>query len=220
MTSPTCAEASAPELAWHGAAPRLPCLVWRWPVPQLAISSAPVGGGITAVRWVINAQVPADYTRCDLDAHLQAIAAECACPGAGLGLLTAAQVRRWQRGEEAGVSADATVGISRPTYAADAEDAISVYQPQTINLVIQLPVRLTEAALVNAVITATEAKTQALFEAGVSGTGTASDAVCILCPAQGPQVSFAGPRSAWGARLARAVHAAVRAGVRTAWPPR
>lgn len=220
MAATPCAEASAPALAWHGEPPRLPCLVWRWTAPRLAISSAPVGGGITAVRWVINAQVPADYARCDLGAHLQAIAADCACTGPGIGLLTAAQVRRWQRGEEAGVSADATVGISRPTYAADAEDAISVYQPQTINLVVQLPVRLTPAALVNAVITATEAKTQALFEAGVPGTGTASDAVCILCPAQGPQASFAGPRSTWGARLARAVYAAIHAGLKTAWPPR
>jgi adenosylcobinamide amidohydrolase len=61
-------------------------------------------------------------------------------------------------------------------------------------------------------MTATEAKTQALLEAGIRGSGTASDAVCIAAPAAGEREDFAGPRSLWGARIARAVHAAVRAG--------
>ncbi len=83
----------------------------------------------------------------------------------------------------------------------------------TINLVVLLPERLSDAALVNAVATATEAKSQALFEAGVAGTGTATDAVCIACPDEGPPHAFGGPRSVWGARLARAVHGAVLGGL-------
>jgi adenosylcobinamide amidohydrolase len=66
---------------------------------------------------------------------------------------------------------------------------------------------------VNAVMTVTEAKAQALFEAGVPGTGTASDAVCIVCRPDGAAEPFAGPRSRVGAPLARAVHTAVRRGV-------
>ena len=75
-----------------------------------------------------------------------------------------------------------------------------------------LPVRLTDAALLNALCTATEAKTQALVEASVPGSGTASDAVTVACPATGPAEPFGGPRSPWGARLARAVHSAVLEG--------
>jgi len=45
-------------------------------------------------------------------------------------------------------------------------------------------------------------------------TGTATDALCVLCPDEGRAHSFGGPRSVWGARLARAVHAAVMAGAR------
>jgi adenosylcobinamide amidohydrolase len=78
--------------------------------------------------------------------------------------------------------------------------------------VVEVPVRLSEAALLNAILTATEAKSQALFERGVPGTGTASDAVCITCPTAGGVEPFAGPRSPWGACLARAVHAAVLEG--------
>jgi adenosylcobinamide amidohydrolase len=75
-----------------------------------------------------------------------------------------------------------------------------------------VPVPLSDAAYVNAVMTATEAKTQAVLEAGFRATGTASDAICVAAPAAGEPENFAGPRSLWGARIARAVHSAVHAG--------
>jgi len=84
----------------------------------------------------------------------------------------------------------------------------------TINLVVVIPERLADGALVNAVATATEAKAQALWDLGLRATGTATDAVCILCPDEGRAHAFGGPRSVWGARLARAVHGAVLAGAR------
>lgn len=73
--------------------------------------------------------------------------------------------------------------------------------------------RLSPAAMVNAVATVAEAKAQALFEAGVPGTGTPTDAVAVLCPPDGPAESYGGPRSAIGGPLARAVHSAVAAGL-------
>jgi adenosylcobinamide hydrolase len=60
----------------------------------------------------------------------------------------------------------------------------------------------------------TEAKVQALVDLGLDATGTATDAVCILCPTDGTPASFGGPRSHWGSRLARAAHGAVLAGAR------
>ncbi len=57
--------------------------------------------------------------------------------------------------------------------------------PGTINIVAFAPVRLSDAALVNAVATITEAKAQALWELGLAATGTATDAVTVLCPADG-----------------------------------
>jgi adenosylcobinamide amidohydrolase len=103
-------------------------------------------------------------------------------------------------------------------------DPAPAWRPGTINIIVAVPVPLSEAAFVNAVITATEAKSQAVIEAGFAGTGTASDAMCIAAPTQGngsananstahgaPE-DFAGPRSTWGARIARAVHAAVLPG--------
>lgn len=121
-------------------------------------------------------------------------------------------------GDAEGVRVDATVGISKPTWAADPTGGFTPWKPGTINIVAQLPVVLDPGAAVGAVITATEAKTQALIEAGIPGTGTASDAVVICCPVAassgaGATERFGGPRSPWGARLALAVHRAISSAI-------
>ena len=77
----------------------------------------------------------------------------------------------------------------------------------------QLPVGLEPGAAVNATMTITEAKVQALAEAGIDGTGTATDAAVVTWPAAASRERFCGPRSVWGQRLAIAVHEAVRSGL-------
>jgi adenosylcobinamide amidohydrolase len=77
-----------------------------------------------------------------------------------------------------------------------------------------VPQRLSDAALVNAVATITEAKTQAIRDLGLAATGTATDAVCVLCPPDGEAAAYGGPRSRWGAPLARAAYRAVLTGGR------
>jgi adenosylcobinamide hydrolase len=187
--------------------------LWRFQVPQLCISSAPVGGGIGLRSWIMNAQVPLDYARTDLEDHVRDLAAMHGCEGDGVGMLTAASVRDASVAYEDGIEVYATVGVTLPTWAAAADGIATAWRPGTVNVVAQVPNRLSDAALVNAVMTVTEAKAQALFEAGVPGTGTASDAVCIVCMPDGAAEPFAGPRSRVGAPLARAVHTAVGRGV-------
>ena len=179
---------------------------------MLAIASAPLGGGIGRRGWVVNAQVSPDYLRTDIEAHLEQLAVSLGCAGPGVGFLTAASVDRLTTATDDGVTVFATVGLQHPTWAAptDANEDAAV---GTINVIAFVPARLTDAAMVNAVMTATEAKAQALGDCGVRGTGTASDAVCILMPDEGPAESFGGPRSRVGAPLARAAHRAVRDGV-------
>jgi adenosylcobinamide hydrolase len=190
---------------------RLPMLAWRFPESMTVASTAAVGGGVGARHWVINAQVGSDYLRQDQAKHAKQLAKTAGLEGSGVVMFTAADVRRVRLAIDGGVQAEATVGLSHPTWAADADDAHNG-AVGTINIVAILPVRLSPAALLNALTTATEAKGQALLEAGVQGTGTATDALAVACPATGATEAFAGPRSPWGARLARAVHAAVRAG--------
>ncbi len=192
----------------------LPVLVWRFPVPLRAIASSPLGGGIGVRRWVINAQVPASYGRRDPDSHLRQLALSLGLPGGGVGMLTAADVGRSMSAADHDVEVRATVGLGHPTLAAAPDDRAPMPLVGTINVVVLVPDRLSDGALVNAVATATEAKTQALLDLGLRATGTATDAVCIACPAGGKPAPFGGPRSTWGSRIARAVHAAVLAGGR------
>ena len=186
--------------------------LWRLPEPMVAISSAPLGGGLGLRCWVLNAQVRPDYEGAEPHRHLAALAADAHLSGPGLGMMTAVDVRRAAVVRREGVVVDATVGVTTPQWAADDDEAAAptrAHAAGTINIVALLPERLCDAAMVNAVVTATEAKAQALRDAGVAGTGTPTDALCIVCPRGGVPHSYGGPRSLWGARLARAVHRAV-----------
>ncbi len=194
-----------------------PCLVWELPAAMRVISSSIVGGGIGSVSWILNLTVDADYGRLDPDRHLLDVAQRLQLDGRGIGMMTAVDVKKFQTAQADGVSACATVGVSRPVWAAELADTTNLTEPEsgpgTINLIVMVPVTLSDAALVNAVATATEAKVQALLDHGVDGTGTASDAVAVLCVSDGTAERFGGPRSTWGARIARVVYDATAAGV-------
>jgi len=187
----------------------LPVLVWRFSRPARVIASAPSGGGYGVRRWVINAQVPTSYARRDPERHAAELGVSLGLAGRGVGMLTAADVRAHTTGHDGDVEADATVGLGHPIQAAAPEPPAPVEEVGTINLVVLVPARLSDAALVNAVSTVAEAKAQALRDLGLAATGTATDAVCIACAPDGVATAFGGPRSEWGARIARAVHAAV-----------
>jgi adenosylcobinamide amidohydrolase len=149
------------------------------------------------------------HGRRDPDHHLRQLGVSLGLPGRGVGMLTAADVRSPVGTTDNGVEVCATVGLGHPILAAAPDGAGPVSLVGTINLIAVFPERLADAALVNAVATVSEAKAQALWDLGHRATGTATDAVCILCPEEGRAHAFGGPRSVWGARLARAVHRAV-----------
>ncbi|MFE0419022.1 adenosylcobinamide amidohydrolase [Streptomyces tendae] len=203
---------------------RLHALLWRPGPGWRMVSSAVLGGGIAERAWVLNAQVAHGYRRTDPARHLAGLARAAGARGPGVGLMTAADVSAHGRARDGGAEAVATAGISVRGWAAVPPECATGAAPQecttgapppgTVNIVVALPVALSDAALVNAVMTATEAKVQALLDAGLDCSGTPTDAVCVAAraPRDGADVhAFAGPRSEWGARLARAVHRAVRA---------
>lgn len=206
--------AVVPELVDASVADVVRVLVWRFDPAVRVVSSASVGSGCGTVGWVCNVQVPLDFARMDLDELVGEVACDLGLRGPGVGLLTATGIDGWERACDGEVVVDATVGLSKPTWAASADGGFTEWRPGTINVVAQLPSPMTDAALVGAVITITEAKSQALWAAGVPGTGTASDAVVVVAP-MGPigggaaLERFAGPRSGIGARLARATCEAI-----------
>ena len=179
------------------------------------ISSGPLGGGIGDRSWVINMTVPMSYARTDPDAHLADIAADLHLDGPGVGLMTGVDVSERVSAADGGVAAVATVGLGTPAWAAAPDGDLRRWRPGTINTVVRVPARLSDAALVNAIATVTEAKAQALWEIGFEATGTPSDAICVICRPDGAPESYAGPRSTWGARIARAAYASIHAGAVT-----
>ncbi len=191
--------------------PRLgPVLVGTFSAPMRALSSAIFGGGLGTRSWFINVTVPASYDGMNPEVELRQLSEALDLPGPGIGFMTAVDVRAHQVAYDNGVVTVATVGIGHPTLAA-APDGPGTPDVGTINIVVQFPEPLSDAALVNIVATVTEAKVQALADLGFVATGTATDAVCALCPEGRPAARFGGPRSPWGSRAARAVHAAILA---------
>jgi adenosylcobinamide hydrolase len=180
------------------------------------LSSSVVGGGLREAAAWLNLQVPHGYARMDPDAHLrEEMAARGLDAAETLGAMTAARVGRATRHEEPGAArAVATVGIGVPLAAAG-RLLREVPAVNTINLLVLVEAPLTDAALVYAIQTATEAKAQALADAGIvarnhdgPATGTATDSICIAARPGGTE-PFAGSMSAAGAAIARCVHAAV-----------
>jgi adenosylcobinamide hydrolase len=205
-------------LGWHvrrESGLELPMLSWRPSSPVRVASTSVLGGGLGERAWFLNASVPAGYAADDPGTELRALARRVGLEGDGVGMLTARDVRDAVVEEDDGVQVVATVGLGWPTWAAAPPDAAArVAGVGTVNVLAVVPAALGDAALVNAVATVAEAKVQALLEAGVDGTGTASDAVCVAAEGAGVAEAYGGPRSRRGAPLARAVHRAVLRGAR------
>lgn len=213
----------------------LPFLVWTFDRPRLVASTASVGGGLGRRDWLLNATVDWHYGRLDLHGHVGELAAAASLAGRGVGLLTAVDVRSQQHLELDGAWTSVTAGVTdtsrassppRPLDAtADGHDPAplgaagpAAGEPGapslgTVNIVVGLPVRLDDGALLNALATATEAKVEAFGDRGVDGTGTPTDSVTVLCPPDGPAEPFGGPASRWGSRVGHLVHRAVAAGI-------
>ena len=186
-----------------------------------AVSSAIVGGGVIETRAIVNLHVPRGF-QCEASTDVLAdFARRRAIASPFVGLLTGASTERAEVAEERrgdlAVRAIVTVGLSNRSAAGRSPAAL--WQPSTINTIVVVEADPDPGALINLVITATEAKTLALAEAGVRSsegamvTGTSTDAVVIAATGQGPHCRFGGPVSELGWLVARAVKTAMDAGV-------
>lgn len=194
-----------------------PALVWRFAEPVRCIASAVLGGGLGERAWLANATVSAGYREPDPAAHARRLAAALGLGGDGVVLLTGVDVATYAAARDGGAEVVATVGLGAITWAAAPDGHHEVWRPGTVNVACWVPEPVADAALVNLVATVAEAKAQAFAAAGVPATGTPTDAVVVCCPAAEPPDDddhrYGGPRSRWGSRVARAVHAAVVEGI-------
>lgn len=113
----------------------------------------------------------------------------------------------------------ATAGLSNKARAGRERKPEELF-PGTINVITVIEGELTDAAMVNAVITATEAKTAALQDANIrldgdqgTATGTTTDAVIIASTQEGPLFRYAGTATQLGHFVGRTVYESVKCSI-------
>jgi adenosylcobinamide hydrolase len=190
--------------------------------PLRALSSAVLHGGFVEARAVVNLHVGKNDPCVDPAGMIAAFARRAGVPAPWIGLLTGALTERaavvLEAADDLRALAITTVGLSNPVAAG--HSPIATWTPSTINTVVVVDADPEPAALVNAVITATEVKGLALRAAGlvvadgVAASGTSTDAVVVAATGRGASARFGGPASPLGWLVARAVRAALDRSIR------
>ena len=196
-------------------------VVVRADEPLTTASSAVVGGGLGRASAIVNLHVPKNFRGEHADRVLEAFVARRSIPAPWVGLLTGAWTEKAEVATETmdGITAVAivTVGLSNPASAG--RTAVAAWLPSTINTILVVDAAATAAALVNLVMTVTEAKVMVVAEAGVRtldgdpASGTSTDAIVIAATGRGRRCEFGGPVSDLGWAAARAARAALSTGV-------
>lgn len=192
------------------------CAVMSLPEICRAISSAPLRFGILDVDKVLILQVPKDYNSERPEDELKDLINELKLGNNTVGLMTAAEVRKVltvtrQAFEDLLVTVVVTAGTSNALIAGEnpwkkGDEGIG---SGTINIIALINKPLTDGALVNAVITVTEAKGVALRNLGFNAGGTTTDSVVVACPTEGMKLKYAGTATQVGMLLSRAVKDAI-----------
>ncbi|MCS7460099.1 adenosylcobinamide amidohydrolase [Paenibacillus doosanensis] len=189
--------------------------------PLRTLNSSMWGEGLGWHYRLVNRQVDKNYSSDDPMAEMRRFMHMKGIPADGTAaLLTAARVRdrgfsERSDGEGLRVCVWATAGLGNKARAGSERKRDELF-PGTINVIALIDGTLTDAAMVNCVITATEAKTAALQdcqiridESGETATGTTTDAVIIAATQRGRSYRYAGTATVLGYLIGRTVYEAV-----------
>lgn len=190
--------------------------------PLRVVSSAVLGGGFGVARTIVNVHVPKGFHCADTAAVLRAFAERRQLTPPVVGMLTGAATEKMEVATTtaAGLSAVAVVTLGLSNATAAGRSPIAAWQPSTINTILIVDADPEPAALVNLIITVTEAKALALGDAsikasdGTPASGTSTDAVTVAATGRGVRCRYGGPVSELGWAAACATRWAVGNGVR------
>lgn len=199
--------------------------------PQRVISSAILNGGVTQAAHIINLKVPKVTTSTETPADcILNYALTQKCQGTIIGMMTAAsmnslRIKKVSLGDIE-LAAIVTTGLSNARRAGDKADVQELLcettEIGTINLIIVCTAKLTDAAMVEAIITATEAKTVALQNAKIispisklTATGTGTDAIAIVSGNGPEEIAFCGKHVLLGEKIAQLVIEAITSSITT-----
>ncbi|WP_038246943.1 adenosylcobinamide amidohydrolase [Ghiorsea bivora] len=193
--------------------------------PQRVISSAILNGGLIKADHIVNRKVPKHSSSCEApEKSLSDYAKARGWQGHVVGMMTAASMSSL-RIEQAcvegmNITVLVTTGISNARRAGDKADIQELLgttgEVGTINLILIFSAQLTDAALVEAMMIATEAKAAALQNAkvlspvsGFFATGTGTDAIAVVCSDDTQKIKFCGKHVLLGEWIGRLVIKAV-----------
>ncbi len=191
-------------------------MVVQLPQRMRVLSTTILNGAFTETDTIVMVQVPISYLGAEPEEEVRSIVKRLGLGLATVGFMTAADMEKVISVKEESYNgmeaiAIATAGVKNAVYAGELiPERVKALlgKAHTINTIVVLGVPLHDTGLANAIITATEAKSAALMDCKVRGTGTTSDAIAVLCPI-GKGEKYAGTATDIGICLARAVRGAV-----------
>lgn len=207
-------------------------VIWS-KTPLRILSSAVLNGGLKEANGIINVQVPEGCGNDKNDVHwspedfLDKVVQGLQLPNDKVvGLMTAAQMDNVAVSNEkydettltVFVTAGSTVAVTAGEAAAS--KGVQLERIGTINIILLVDGNLTEGCMVDALKTATEAKTVALREldirsrfSGDIASGTLTDSVAIGCTKKGGAIQYAGTFTMLGELIAKCVRGAVKSAI-------
>ncbi len=187
------------------------------------LSSAPLNGGLSISRTIINHHVPKEFHTLAPEHYLGKLLRKLALEQNTVGLMTAADVRNVSvaNSNRSGVSLCVAVTAGTSNAMAAGDDPTHFRHIGTINTIILLDSNPTDACLVEIVKTATEAKSVALRQIDIvshasnqTASGTSTDTVTVAATCRGKPLRFAGTATSFGCELSRNIVKALKDALR------
>lgn len=193
-------------------------LSFQSPIPLKILSSGVTGAGVGWYRNFVNRHVDKSYQCDDYQKEMESyLLAKGFYPSETVSMMTAVYVEdagfKLYHKDDFSVFIVATAGVSNAVDASKSMDHSSQMLPGTINTWIFISGKLSEQAYVQAVMTATEAKTSVLRDkqvidpiTGTLATGTSTDSILIAATQEGQLQEFAGTITPLGKVVATGVY--------------
>ncbi len=189
--------------------------------------STGLNGGRSRVKCLFNKQVPRTFNPPDPCKFVEEAALEPGIREPYFGLLTAVNMEYLQVIEDDYLTVFITAGVSNGSeFRIEKEEKVETVEEikkiGTINIILISKEKLSETALLGAIITATEAKGLALLEKGHTFLGTNTDAVIVAYEKDsennsecggGPEIPYAGSSTDFGKKITKAVIKGVKVGL-------
>ena len=192
----------------------------RFNQPRRVLSSAVLNGGLCQANHLLNLKVPKN-SGADLEDPATTLARHCQrhnWQGKTIGMMTAASMKSLRLYSETlegvQIMVATTTGIGNARRAGDQAEYRafddSVRQFGTINTVVATTALLSDAAMVETHMIATEAKVAILQELSVMSavsdrlaTGTGTDVTAIVSGNDAPKIHYAGKHTLFGEKVAQ-----------------